>query len=76
MYKFIDNLPRETIKKYSVKNNHRYYLRSESELLVPISILSFNPIQDGPFWGCSRMGGRGEQKGLPCLKYVTHILQR
>ena len=33
----------------------------------------FNPIQDGHFRGCSRMGGGG--KGLPSLKSVTHILQ-
>ena len=33
----------------------------------------FNPIQDGHFRGCSRMGGVGE--GLPSLKSVTHILQ-
>ena len=49
MCKFIDNLPGETIKKYSVKNNHSYNLCSESELLVPISILSFNPVKDRPF---------------------------
>ena len=28
-----------------------------------------NPIQDGPFWGCLRMGGGGGQKG------VAYILQ-
>ena len=33
-----------------------------------------NPIQDGHFRGCSRMGGGG-QKGSPSLKFVTHILQ-
>ena len=33
----------------------------------------FNPIQDGLFWGCSRMGE--SQKGPPSLKSVTHILQ-
>ena len=32
----------------------------------------FNPIQDGLFWGCSRMWG---QKAPPSLKSVTHILQ-
>ena len=31
-----------------------------------------NPIQDGLFWGCSRMGG---QKGPPSLKSVKLILQ-
>ena len=31
-----------------------------------------NPIQDGPFWGCSRMGGA--KKGPPSLKSVTHPL--
>ena len=31
-----------------------------------------NPIQDGLFRGCSRMG---EEKGLSSLKSVTHILQ-
>ena len=33
---------------------------------------SFNPIQDGSFLGCSRIGG---QKGPLSLKSVTHILQ-
>ena len=45
-----------------------------------LSIVSFfifiidviNPIQDGYFRGCSRMG---EQKGPTSLKSVTHILQ-
>ena len=36
-----------------------------------LTCFSFNPIQDGPFRGCSRMGG----KGHPSLKSVTHILQ-
>ena len=34
-----------------------------------------NPIQDGLFRGCSRMGRRGRQKAPPSLKSVTHILQ-
>ena len=35
-----------------------------------------NPIQDGHFWGCSRIeGGRGGAKRPPYLKSVTHILQ-
>ena len=34
----------------------------------------FNPIQDGHFWGCLRMGGGG-QKDPPSLKSVAHILQ-
>ena len=29
-------------------------------------VLAFNPIQDGPFWDCLRMGG-----GLKRLKSVT-----
>ena len=33
-----------------------------------------NPIQDGLFRGCSRMGGGGK-KAPPSLKSVTHILQ-
>ena len=32
----------------------------------------FNPIQDGHFQGCSRMGGA---KRPPSLKSVTHILK-
>ena len=34
-----------------------------------MSALNFNPVQDGAFWGCSRMGG-----GIrpPSLKPVTH----
>ena len=35
-----------------------------------------NPMQDGPFRGCSRMGGGfGRQKGPVSLKSVTDILQ-
>ena len=34
----------------------------------------FNPIQDGLFRGCSRMG-RGSKKAPPSLKFITHILQ-
>ena len=33
----------------------------------------FNPIQDGPFWGCSRIGGRA--KKLLSLESVIHIMQ-
>ena len=36
---------------------------------------NFNSIQDGPFWGYSRMEGGGGQKGAPSLKSVTYILQ-
>ena len=39
------------------------------------TIFVLNPIQDGLFRGCSRMGGGG-QKGPTSLKSVTHILQR
>ena len=39
-------------------------------LFVLITYLLLNPIEDGHFRGCSRMGGG--QKGL---KSVTHILQ-
>ena len=38
------------------------------------SLTALNPIQDGTFRGCSRMGLEGVQKG-PVLKSVTHILQ-
>ena len=34
---------------------------------------SIDPIQDSPFWGCSRMVGA--KSPLPSLKLVTHILQ-
>ena len=33
-----------------------------------------NPIQDGPFRGCSSMGW-GQQKGPLSLKSVTHTMQ-
>ena len=33
-----------------------------------------NTIQDGSFWGCSRMGGGGAAKRSPYLKSVIHIL--
>ena len=33
----------------------------------------YNPIQDGSFWGCSRMDeGGGGQKNLPSLKCLTY----
>ena len=32
---------------------------------------NINPIQDGPFWGCTRMGGGGTKK--PPLKNLSHI---
>ena len=35
--------------------------------------INFNPIQDGLFWGFSRM--EGGAKRPPSLKSVTHILQ-
>ena len=35
----------------------------------------FDPILDGPFRGCSRMGGRvGPKSPPPSLKSATHIL--
>ena len=33
--------------------------------------LFFNPIQDKPFWGCSRIGG--VQKGFHFLKPVIYL---
>lgn len=30
----------------------------------------FNPIQDGPFWGSSRLGGG---QNAPSVKPVTHV---
>ena len=38
-------------------------------------IIGFEPIQDGSFRGCSRMGV-GDKKVLPSVKCVTHILQK
>ena len=40
-------------------------------LLLILRFSSFNPIQDGHFRGCSRMGGA---KRPPSLKSVTHII--
>ena len=37
-----------------------------------MSWASFNPIQDGLFWGCSQIGERGGGKKAPALKSVTH----
>ena len=34
---------------------------------------ALSPIQNGPFPGCSRMGGGAKRR--PSLKYVTYILQ-
>ena len=36
--------------------------------------MRFNPIQDGHFWGRSRMG-RGVAKKAPSLKNITHIVK-
>ena len=44
------------------------------KLLSHTQIYSINPIQDGHFWGCSRMGGGGREKApLPkiCHTYPT-----
>ena len=44
-------------------------------------IMSINPIQDQPFWGCSWMKGGGEGGGVGVgkkasyLKSVTRIIQ-
>ena len=38
-----------------------------------LRIIYFNPIQDGLFWGCSRMGVG--LFGPPSLKLATYILQ-
>ena len=55
----------------------QFYLR---QFFISIYFFSFNPIQDGPFRGYSRMGvaithGWGWQKGTTSLNPVTHILQ-
>ena len=44
----------------------------EIRLCNPMTYV-FKPIQDGPFWSCSRMGG--EQKGPTSLKSVTHMMK-
>ena len=35
----------------------------------------FNPVQDGPFQGCSRMGGGGQKRPQPkiCHTYPAHM---
>ena len=33
----------------------------------------FNPIQDGPFWGSSRLGGGGGGPNYPTGKPVTRV---
>ena len=38
-------------------------------------IMEFNSIQNGLFWGCSRMGGGGGLFSPPSTKSATHILQ-
>ena len=42
-------------------------------ILVKCKWNSINPIQDGLFWGCSRM--EEPKRPIPTLKFVTHILQ-
>ena len=41
---------------------------------VFMSALNFNPVQDGAFWGCSRMGGNKAPLPKTCHTY-THILK-
>ena len=62
---------------YETNDNTDFRIETSNNYPLPfnefyISQNSFNPIQDGPFWGCSRMG---ETKRSPSLKSVTHILQ-
>ena len=42
--------------------------------LIKVNSNALNPIQERPFSGCSRIGGR--QKGPSSLKSVTHVLQK
>ena len=42
---------------------------------LKLSIVNINPIQDGLFWGYSRIGWEGGLFGPPSLKSATHILQ-
>ena len=49
-----------------------YYLAITTAKMINHFRWAFNPIQDGPFRGCSRMGA----KRSPSLKFVTHILQK
>ena len=51
---------------------NRGVIKGSSDFILVIRLL-FNPIQDGLFRGCSRMGG--SQKGPTSLKSVTHIPQ-
>ena len=62
---------------YETNDNTDFRIETSNNYPLPfnefyISQNSFNPIQDGPFWGCSQMG---ETKRSPSLKSVTHILQ-
>ena len=35
---------------------------------------TINPIQDGPLWGCTKLGGEGRKVPLSiCLTYLTMI---
>ena len=58
-----------SISTLTVGNMQIYFYSTEMKNSTQLMIkLSFNPIQDWLFQGCSRMGG-------PSLKSATHILQ-
>ena len=49
-----------------------YFLIKLREIADRLVLASLNCIQDGPFWGWSRMGGVNLP---PSLKFVINILQ-
>ena len=51
----------------------RHPKNEKTETLAEKMKFSIDPIQDWPFWGCSRMVGA--KSPVPSLKLVTHILQ-
>ena len=65
-----------TEKKWLCQNVHLPSIWSFClQLQLFIDLFSVNPIQDGLFWGCSRMGRGLFASPPPSLKSATQILQ-
>ena len=61
------NFRHKNIKKSNFYKNKK---------VIKIDDIDVNPIQDGPFWGCSQMGGGGQKSPAPlkiCHTYPTMI---
>ena len=64
-------------RKFYIFAKHIDFKGKSCIILARIVLICFNPVQDGLFRGCSRMGDGGGcvAKRPPSLKSVTPILQ-